>query len=103
MRMMHQVLPPGVQQGEKPDACPQVTWIPGDRLQCFGDGLKQDCIDRSLILKCNGAELSRQREDDVKVRDRQQFISQRNRWPPRRAVEQAAMSRIAFRCSDESV
>ena len=73
MRMMHQVLPPGVQQGEKPDACPQVTWIPSDRLQCFGDGLKQDCVDRSLILKCNGAELSRQREDDVKVRDRQQF------------------------------
>src|SRR5215213_2753330 len=51
MRMVHQVLSPGVQHSQKADLRAQVFGIRGDRVQCFGRRSEQDVVDDNLVLE----------------------------------------------------
>ena len=66
-----EVLSPGVQHSEEADRRAQTLGIGGDSEQRFRCGAKQDAVDLARILQCQAADLSRQRKDDVEVRDRQ--------------------------------
>jgi hypothetical protein len=67
VRMMMQILAPGVQHGEKADVRSQVLGVMGNGLQCFGCGTKQDAVDRSFVLQGEWADFFWQREDDMEV------------------------------------
>src|ERR1700728_85795 len=73
VRMKMQVLTPGVQHGKEADGSAEVSGVSGDGEQSFRSCLKQDGIDLSRVLKCQAADLLREREHDVEVRNRQQL------------------------------
>jgi hypothetical protein len=73
MRMVLEVLAPGVQDGGDPDVGAEVPGIGGnggERLGCSG---KQQSVDLGLILVGDGTERGRQREHHMEIRHRQQF------------------------------
>src|SRR5271166_2084868 len=72
VRMVAQVLAPGMEYGEHPDAGAEMAWISGDLQQSLGSGAKQQVVKQALIVECQRCQLLRQGEDDVRVRHRQQ-------------------------------
>jgi hypothetical protein len=60
-----------VEDGEHADAGAEVLWIGRDGHEGLGRGLEQDVVDCGLILVGDVGDRGRQREHDVKVRDRQ--------------------------------
>ena len=73
MRMMGQRRAPGVEDGGQADARAQMLRIGGDGGQRLGGGPEQEVVDGGLVLERDGADRSRQGEDDVIVGDRQQL------------------------------
>ena len=73
MRVMQQILAPGMQDGDEADLGAQVLRVGGDGAQGLGGGMEQDVVDDRLVLVRDRSDLLRHREDDVKVFDRQQF------------------------------
>src|SRR6266481_125043 len=67
MRMMEQILSPGVQDGEKADLCPQMFGIGSDGGQGLGRGSEQNAVDEIFVLVSNGRDLFGEREDDMKI------------------------------------
>jgi hypothetical protein len=67
MRMMHQIGPPTVQDGEKANLRAQVLGIGGYGTQGLGRGLKEDVIDHLLVLVSDRGNLVRNGKDDVEV------------------------------------
>jgi len=72
--MMLQSLIPGMEHAEEADLCAKVAGIAGDLQQGFGAGVKQQVVDQSLVLQCEGSEFSRECEDDVDIVGGQQFL-----------------------------
>jgi len=62
-----QILPPGVQHGEKADLCPQTFGIGRDDGQGLGRGSEQNAVDETFVLVSNGRDLFGEREDDMKI------------------------------------
>ena len=73
MRMMLQLLIPGMEDAEEADLCAQVAGIAGDLQQGFGAGVKQQVVDQSLVLQCERSEFPRECEDHVDILSGQQF------------------------------
>ena len=51
MRVVHQVLPPGVQHGQEADLRAQMLRIGGDGAQCLRRRPEQDVVDHGLVLE----------------------------------------------------
>ena len=73
MRVLKQGLAPSMKNGEEAEFRAEMFGIGGDRAQGFGRGVEQDVVDRSLVVKGESGDLLRQREDDMEVRDGQEF------------------------------
>jgi hypothetical protein len=73
VRMVLQVLAPGMKHSDEANLSTEVAWIGGDRAQCFGCGPEQDGVDRGLVLERDFGGRCRHSEDDVEIRRRQQF------------------------------
>ena len=73
MRMMLQVLAPGVQHGDQPDLGAEMLGIGGDDAQRLGRRLEQDAVDDGLVLEGDLGDRRRHGEDDVEVGHRQQL------------------------------
>ena len=73
VRMMVQVLAPGVEHGDDADLGAEMLGIGGDGAQRLGGGAEQDGVDRRLVLEGDLGHRRRQGEDDVEVRHRQQL------------------------------
>src|SRR6266852_2454167 len=71
--MMEKILPPGVQDGEESDLCPQTFGIGSDGGQGFGRGSEQNAVDEIFVLVSNGRDLFGEREDDMKIWGLQNF------------------------------
>ncbi len=69
--MKMKVLPPRVQDCKKTDRRAQTPGIGRDSEQRFQCRAEQDAINFARILKCQHADLLRQREYNVEIRDRQ--------------------------------
>lgn len=67
MRMMLQILTPGMEYGDEADFCAQMLGSSGDRAQGFGGGVKQDVVDHGLILVRNRGDRLGQRKDHMEV------------------------------------
>ncbi len=73
MGMMHERLPPGMQDGGKANPGAQVLGVPRDSCQGLRGCSEEQPVEGSLVLKGDRAEFLRQREDDVEVRDFEQM------------------------------
>jgi len=67
MRVVDQILSPGVQDREEADLGAQVLRVCADGAQCVSRGGEQQIINHRLVLVRNGRDLLGQREDDVEV------------------------------------
>lgn len=67
MRVIVEVLAPGVQHGDEADLGTQMSGISGNPVQCLCDGTKQDRVDLLLVLKGDRGDLLRQGEDDMEI------------------------------------
>ena len=72
VRMVAQVLAPGMEYGEHSDAGTEMAWISGDLQQGLGGGAKQQVVEQALIAECKRCQLLRQGEDHVRIGHRQQ-------------------------------
>jgi hypothetical protein len=73
MRMVLQVLAPGMEHADETDLGAEMARVGGDRAQRFGCRPEQDRVHRRLVLEGDLGGRRRQREDDVEIRHRQQF------------------------------
>ena len=65
--MVHQSLPPGMQQGHEADARAQVLRVGGDGGERFGGGVEQDVVDDGFVLKGDGGQLLRDGKDHMEI------------------------------------
>ena len=54
MRMMVQLLVPGVEHREAPNLRAEMLRVSGDVLECLGDGAKEQPIEQARILERQG-------------------------------------------------
>src|SRR5262249_60646360 len=73
MRVMVQLLAPGVQHREAPDLRPEMLRVPSDVLERLGDRAKEQAIEGAWILEGQGPQSVRQGKDDVDVGGREQL------------------------------
>ena len=73
MRMVQQVLAPGVQDRDEADLGAQMPGVGGDRAQRLGGRTKQQVVDHRLVLVGDGGDLLGQREDHMEILDRQEL------------------------------
>ena len=73
VRVVVEVLAPGVQDGGDADVGAEMLGIGGDRRQRLGRRREQQAVDLGLVLVGDGADRGRQREHDVEVGNRQQL------------------------------
>ena len=77
VRMMLQLLIPGMEHAEEADLGTQVTRIAGDLQEGLRAGAKQQVVDHPLVLQCQRSQFLREREDDMDIVRGQQFPSPR--------------------------
>src|SRR6266545_8161147 len=87
MRMMLELLVPGVQHAEKADVGAEVLGIARDCKQGCGAGAEQQTIDGLLVLHGQRGEQVRQRENNVHVGRGKEFLL---------AVSQPTRARVAL-------
>jgi hypothetical protein len=75
---------PAVKHGGGANASAEVPGIGSDCQQCFGRRAEQQVVDHRLVLVGDWSDLSRQREDQVEVSDRQQISFAGGEPVPRR-------------------
>ena len=74
MRVMHQVLAPGVQHRQDAQLMrAQVAGVGGDLAERLMGRFEQQAVEQALVLQRQGSDLAGQREDQMEVGDRQQF------------------------------
>ena len=73
VRMMQQVLTPGVEDGEEANLGAQMFGVPRDGEECLGGRAEENAVDYAFVVIGDGGELFRHREDHVVIVDRQQF------------------------------
>ena len=71
--MVKEFLVPGMQNGQKPDAGSEPSWIGGNGEQGLGDGPKQQVVNHHRIAEREGGQLCRKRENNVAVRNGQKL------------------------------
>ena len=64
---------PGVQHGSEADARAEMLRVGGDGDQRLSGGPEQEVVDGGLVVERDGADRSRQGEDDVIVGNRQEL------------------------------
>src|SRR3984893_12832387 len=94
VRMMMQILSPGMEHRHEADPRAQMFGIGGDLQEGLGRGAKEHAVNNPLVLEGHGRDHLRQREDDVKVLDRQQLASAV--FEPRRAGWALALCAMAI-------
>ena len=73
MGMMLEVLSPGMEHAEESDVGSQVLGIASQFEHRRGAGAVEQIVEQPLVLEDKSGELMRQSEDDVEVRNGQQF------------------------------
>jgi hypothetical protein len=68
MRVMMQLLAPGVEHGEAPDLRTEMFGLCGDVLECLADRAKEEPIEQTRVLQRQGAQVVWQGKDDMDVR-----------------------------------
>ena len=73
MRMVQQVLSPGVKHAQEADFSAEMGRIGSDGLQGLGGGVEQDVVDGRFVLESDGSDFVWYCEHDVEVLGVEQF------------------------------
>jgi hypothetical protein len=73
MRVMVEVLPPGMEHRDGADLGTQMLGIGGDQVQGLGHRLEQQAVDKLLVMESDLANWRRQGEHEVEIGHRQQL------------------------------
>ncbi len=73
MRVQLQSLIPAMEHAEETDLGSKVPWIAGNLQQGLGAGLKEQAVDKPLVLQCERGQFPGQCEDGVHIASGQQF------------------------------
>ena len=73
MRVVQQILAPRVQHTQKADRSAEMPRVSGDREQRGRTGAEQQIVDDLLVVEGQPGEFVREREDHMRVADRQEF------------------------------
>jgi hypothetical protein len=98
VRVLGHCRAPAVKHGGGADARAEMAGVGGDCEQRFGRRAKQQAVDDRLVLVGDRSDLGRQREDYVKIADRQQ-IGLASRKP---ILRRRALTLWAIACPCES-
>jgi hypothetical protein len=74
MRMIHEVLTPGMQNRDEPDLGSEALSVLRELRQGFRNSLKQDGVEDFLISKDKRVQEVGDGEDDMEVRDRKKIL-----------------------------
>jgi hypothetical protein len=77
VRVIQEVLAPGVEDGEKADGSAEVLRVLGDGQEGPGGCAEQDVVEEALVLKGDGRKRVGQSEDDVEVGDGEKLVEAR--------------------------
>ena len=66
---------PGMQYAEHTDRASYILWVPGQNDEGVGGGFHQDAVEDSLVGSQEAVKFPGQREDEVEVRQREEFFS----------------------------
>ena len=67
VRVMEQLLAPGMQDAEEPDLSTEAARIKRDRQQRGGAGTEQEIVNLALVLQCQWRDLVRKGEDHMGI------------------------------------
>ncbi len=73
VRVVEQVLPPGMEHGEEPDLGAQVLGIGGDGAKSLSRRTKEKIVNLAFVLESDGRDGLGQGKDHVEILDRQEF------------------------------
>jgi hypothetical protein len=73
MRMMLELLIPGVKDTEKADLGAEMSGVGGNFKQCVGTGAEDQSVDHSFVLQSKRCQLVGEREDDMSIGCGKQF------------------------------
>jgi hypothetical protein len=73
VRMIEQVLAPGVEDGEEAEIGSQVFRVAREGEQGLGNGAQEDAVNHAWVLESEGVEWGGDSEDDVKVGNGEEF------------------------------
>ena len=73
MRILQQVLAPGVEDGEEADLRAQMLRIACDGEERLGGDAEKQTVDFTLVIVSDAGDFLRHGEDDMEILDRQQF------------------------------
>jgi hypothetical protein len=73
MRMVEQILSPGMKHGEETDFGAEVLGVGGNPQQGFRGGSEENAVDDALVLKRESGNLGGHSKDHMEIRDRKQF------------------------------
>ena len=68
MRMMDQILAPGMENGEETDFGAEMLGIGGNESEGFGRGMEENAVNGPLVLQSDGGNLFRHCKNDMEVR-----------------------------------
>src|SRR6266852_3339203 len=74
MRMNFELLTPCVQHAEEANFRTEVSRVASDFQKCFGTGTEQEIVEDTLVLQNQRRQPVGQREDDVHVACREEFL-----------------------------
>ena len=74
MRMVQEILPPGVEHGQEPDRGAEMLRVGGDLEQRGRARAEEQVVHDRLVLQREPREVVRQREDHMVIADRQEFV-----------------------------
>ena len=73
MRMVVEILAPGVKHSDEPDLGAKMPGVGGDHAQRLGGGPEQHGVDHILVLESDLGQRRRQRKDNMEIGNRQQL------------------------------
>lgn len=77
VRVMFHFLIPGMENAEEPDLGAEMRGIASDLHQGFSARTEQQAVDESFVLQCKWSQQARQREDNMHVPRRKEFLPTR--------------------------
>jgi len=75
VRMIHEVLSPGVQDADAPDLCTEMFRVVCEFRKCLGDGAEKKIVQDPAIHRYQGLEFRGEGEDHMEIRDRQEVLT----------------------------
>ena len=73
--MVHEVLPPGMENTDTADLCPEMFRVVGELGERFGDRTEKEIVQDLTVHGDQGIEFGGESEDHMEIRDGQEILT----------------------------